>query len=59
MFRLNWLKYNLKRRFAMEKKVTNVFAFIIASTPCIERNANSIKFVLTLTSISEKFGQET
>ena len=43
----------------MEKNVKNVFAFIIAPTPCIQCNPSNFKFVLTLTNISEKCGQET
>ena len=41
-----------------KKNVTIVFAFMIAPTRCIERNTNNFKFVVTLTSISEKCEQE-
>ena len=53
-------KIQFKTAFCNWKKnVTNVFAFIFAPTLCIECNVNNFKFVLTLTSISEKCGLET
>ena len=52
-------KIQFKTTFWNGKNVTNVFAFVIAPIRCIQRNNKNFKFVLTLTSISEKCGQET